>query len=97
MYKELNIDFINNFTTKDDNFSIKTEIAYIIGQKNLDSNFKEFINNETCIDGIYGFSVLVDFLCNEYAKNTMNYWDIYEFVTNEYENYFEKFKKVCFK
>lgn len=95
MKKELNFDYINKFAKEEIDFEVKTELAYIIGKDKLDNGFMEFIDEETCIDGIYGFSIFIRYLYQEYSK--CNYWDVYEFIHEEYENCFENFKKECFR
>lgn len=95
MKKEFNLDYINKFVSEEIGFEVKTELAYIIGKDKLDNGFMEFIDEETYCEGIYAFSIFIRYLYQEYSK--CNYWDVYEFIHEEYENCFEKFKKVCFK
>lgn len=90
-----NEDYIDTFEKEEYDFEMKTEIAYVIGENNLDKDFKEFIEEETYYDGIYAFSILVRYL---YEKFMISSYDgIYEFLTYNFEEYFESFKKDCFK
>lgn len=91
----LNLDYINTFTKEEYEFEVKTEIAYVIGIDNLDKDFKKFIEEETYCDGIYAFSILVRYLYEKYLYSEAG--DIYEFLTYNFEEYFESFKKDCFK
>ena len=73
---------------------VKLEMAYVIGRDRLDDDLKRFVNDETLIDGITAFSFLVMYLYEKYLAS--GFWDIYEFLTYEYEKYYELFKKECF-
>lgn len=95
MKKEFNIDYVDKLEKEEINFQLATEIAYMLGKDNLDDNFIEFINEKTFCEGIYAFSVFVRFLYKEFNKN--NGWDVYEFIEQEYDNCFEKFKRECFR
>lgn len=92
--KALNSDYINTFREEKCDFALKIEMAYVIGRDRLDDDFKKFVNEETFCDGVTVFSFFVMYLYEKYLAS--GFWDVYEFLTYEYEKYFELFKKECF-
>ena len=92
--KALNGDYIKTFREEKYEFEVKLEIAYVIGKDRLDDDLKRFVDEETYCDGITIFSILVMYLYEKYLGS--GFCDIYEFLTYEYEKYYELFKKECF-
>lgn len=92
--KALNSEYIRTFRKEEYDFEVKLEMAYVIGRDRLDDDLKRFVNDETLIDGITAFSFLVMYLYEKYLAS--GFWDVYEFLTYEYEKYYELFKKECF-
>ena len=92
--KALNGEYIKTFRKEEYEFEVKLEMAYVIGRDRLDDDLKRFVNDETLCDGITVFSFLVMYLYEKYLASGCG--DIYEFLTYEYEKYYELFKKDCF-
>ena len=92
--KALNSEYIKTFRKEEYEFEVKLEMAYVIGRDRLDDDLKRFVNDETLCDGITAFSFLVMYLYEKYLESGCG--DIYEFLTYEYEKYYELFKKDCF-
>ena len=94
MKKSFNTDYIKTFRPLDYELEVKLEMAYVIGKDKLDTDLMRFIDEETYCDGIAAFMYLVLYLYEKYL--TSDCGDIYEFLTYNYEELYEKFKKECF-